>query len=109
MEKSVCLDKTVARILNCYIGNVSGRQGFRPLRDIEETFVFSRRDTACRVRSDNQMQPIISTLSLQSNFSVGDGFPDVPFTKIAMQFLCGHGTPCPYDNVAVISTLNYRL
>ena len=54
MEKSVCLDKTVARILNCYIGNVSGRQGFRPLRDIEETFVFSRRDTACRVRSDYQ-------------------------------------------------------
>ena len=32
VEKSVCLEKIVARILNLYIGNVSGRQGCRPLR-----------------------------------------------------------------------------
>ncbi|WP_294466696.1 hypothetical protein [uncultured Ruminococcus sp.] len=29
--------------------------------------------------------------------AVGDGFPDVPFTKIALQFLCGHGVLCHYD------------
>ena len=28
---------------------------------------------------------------------VGDGFLHVPFTKIALQFLCGNGTPYPYD------------
>ena len=32
MEKSVCSEKIVARILNLYIVNVSGRQGCRPLR-----------------------------------------------------------------------------
>ena len=32
VEKLVCLDKIVARILNLYIVNVSGRQGCRPLR-----------------------------------------------------------------------------
>ena len=41
--------------------------------------------------------------------SVGDGFLHVPFTKIAMQFLCGHGTPCPYVNVVIILTTNYGL
>ncbi|MEE0868902.1 MAG: hypothetical protein U0L70_03825, partial [Ruminococcus sp.] len=35
--------------------------------------------------------------------------PDVPFTKIALQFLCGHGTPCPYVSVAITATLNYSL
>ena len=65
---------------------------------------------ACRVRSDYQTQPIISTLSLKTNFSVGDGIPDVPFTKIAMQFLCGHGTPCPYVNRCreVVSCVRHR-
>ena len=62
-----------------------------------------RRDTACRARSDYETQPIILTLPLQTNLSVGDGFPDVPFTKIALQFLCGHGTPCPYVTVVIIT------
>ena len=31
-EKSFCLEKIVARILNLYIGNVSERQGYRPIR-----------------------------------------------------------------------------
>ena len=32
---------------------------------------------------------------MKTNLSVGDGFPDVPFTKIALQFLCGHGVSIP--------------
>ena len=32
VEMSDCLEKIVARILSRYIGNVSGRQGCRPLR-----------------------------------------------------------------------------
>ena len=59
-----------------------GTSGMPSPTDIEETFVF--------------------------NF-VGDGFIHVPFTKIALQFLCGHGSPCPYVNVAIIPTKNYGL
>ena len=42
-----------------------------PYGDAEKRLYYSRRDTAYRVRSDYQTQPIISTLSLQTNFSVG--------------------------------------
>ena len=33
VEKSVCLDKTVARIINLYVGNVSGDHTGSPLRN----------------------------------------------------------------------------
>ena len=32
VEKLVCLEKIAARILSLYLGDVSGRQGCRPLR-----------------------------------------------------------------------------
>ena len=43
----------------------------------------------------------MSMLSLQTNFFVGDGFPDVPFTQISMQFVCGHGVSVPASTDAV--------
>ena len=52
---------------------------------------------------------ITNLIIYKINTVVGDGFPDVPFTKIALKFLCGHGTPCPYVNVAIIPTLNYSI
>ena len=45
MEKLVCLEKIVARILSRYIGNVSGRQGDSPIRGN-----VAKRQKGCRFR-----------------------------------------------------------
>ena len=45
MEKSVCLEKIVARILSRYIGYVSGRQGDSPIRGN-----VAKRQKGCRFR-----------------------------------------------------------
>ena len=45
MEKSVCSEKIVARILSRYIGNVSGRQGDSPIRGN-----VAKRQKGCRFR-----------------------------------------------------------
>ena len=44
-EKSVCLEKIVARILSRYIGDVSGRQGDSPIRGN-----VAKRQKGCRFR-----------------------------------------------------------
>ena len=41
VEKLVCLEKIAARILNLYIGNVSGRQVFRPLFGVYQILFFT--------------------------------------------------------------------
>ena len=45
MEKPVCSEKIVARILNLYIVNVSGRQGDSPIRGN-----VAKRQKGCRFR-----------------------------------------------------------
>ena len=85
------------------LSNVSGDHTGSPLRqkyNISSISVGTRRAVSAVAI---KLYRLNHNCSGKTNFSVGDGFPDVPFTKIAMQFLCGHGTPCPYVSVGYYS------
>ena len=65
VEKLVCLEKIAARILNLYIGNVSGRQVFRPLFGVYQILFFTYLLFQCQILLNNVVMQFFQTNNIE--------------------------------------------